>query len=118
MPIPAFAELVSDLRRAEAQWLPTLNSITGLEEAVRQALLGVVVDREDIQASLALARPAALAAAAISVPPAIDWRNVGGKSYITSVKDQGHCGSCVSFCTCGCLESMLAIKRGTVVDLS
>jgi C1A family cysteine protease len=118
MPIPEFADLFSDLQRAGAQWLPNLNSITGLEEDIRRALLGVVLDPHDILASLAAARPTAGAPTLVNVPPAVDWRNVGGKSYVTAVKDQGHCGSCVSFCSCGCLESMLAIKRGTTVDLS
>jgi C1A family cysteine protease len=119
MPIPEYADLVGDLLRSQAQWSPTLNSITGLDEDRRLQLLGVVVDRGDLQRSVrAATRRAVPRATLVGIPPAIDWRSVGGKNYVTAVKDQGSCGSCVSFCSCGCLESMLLIKRDTTADLS
>lgn len=39
-------------------------------------------------------------------PIAVDWRNIQGKSYVTQVKNQGNCGSCVSFATIAAMESM------------
>jgi hypothetical protein len=42
--------------------------------------------------------------AAAGAPAAYDLRNVGGKNYITPIKDQGDCGSCVSFGVCAAIE--------------
>lgn len=38
-------------------------------------------------------------------PPQWDWRNVGGKNFLTSIKDQQTCGSCVAFAACGAAEA-------------
>src|SRR5580700_7339060 len=54
-------------------------------------------------------------------PPGVDWRNLQGRNYVTSVKHQGTCGSCVAFATCACLESRVAIqqnKDNPTLDLS
>lgn len=59
---------------------------------------------------------------AVAPPPSgIDWRNHQGRNYVTSVKFQGTCGSCVAFATCACLESRVAIqqnKDNPTLDLS
>jgi len=49
------------------------------------------------------------------LPHNIDWRN---QSAVTSVKDQGTCGSCWSFGAAGAMESQYYIKTGRLVDLS
>jgi C1A family cysteine protease len=53
-------------------------------------------------------------------PRRIDWRNNHG-NFVTGVRYQATCGSCVSFATCATLESRSLIKNktpDTEIDLS
>lgn len=49
------------------------------------------------------------------LPESIDWRD---HEAVTSVKDQGNCGSCWSFSATGAIESAWAIQTDQLIDLS
>jgi len=51
-------------------------------------------------------------------PRRVDWRNRKGRNNVTPVRDQGGCGSCVSFGTTATLESMILIEHVATFDLS
>ena len=48
----------------------------------------------------------------LTYPSAIDWRNKEGHNWVTSIKNQGLCGSCVAFGAVATLESLVRIERG------
>jgi hypothetical protein len=58
----------------------------------------------------------------ITLPRSIDWRNVGGKNYVTSVKYQGGAPTCIAFAQTAALESCVlrsgVVAPGTDLDLS
>lgn len=60
-------------------------------------------------------------ARAIAAPASFDWRNVSGRNFITPVRDQGQCGSCVAFGTTAAVEGTLRVSIGDPtypIDLS
>ncbi len=107
-------EIRAALENAGEPWQAGMTSIARLPAEERRRRLGVPGTARTAKAS---ARPAA---AAVRAPSAYDLRNVGGKNLVTPIKDQGSCGSCVSFGVVATVESTLMVQQGSTdpVDLS
>lgn len=65
--------------------------------------------------------PAMSPGRAVAAPASFDWRNYNGNQWMTPVKNQGQCGSCTAFASCGALEVIYrqaSHNPGLDVDLS
>jgi hypothetical protein len=106
--------LTAELNKAKARWRAKETPQAALPDEHKRRMLGA-----EAPAGLA-ASMAALKAGPPTPPafaPAVDWRNKNG-NHITPIKDQGGCGSCVSFSCTALVESMANIEKGLWLDLS
>lgn len=104
-------EINNAIRAAGAKWNAGETSLTKIPRAERLKHLGYVPgpkdkslqERERIsKANLEKFHMSATVAAAL--PATYDLRNIGGQNYITPIRDQGGCGSCVAFGTVATVE--------------
>jgi C1A family cysteine protease len=107
--------LKKEMEDKNARWESRQTKQSYLTAAQKKALMGVNVDKSfQQQVKTASAAPQAFLPA---FDAEVDWRTKdGGK--VSPVKDQGMCGSCVSFATLGLLESIALIEKNVLLDLS
>src|SRR5690348_5467399 len=111
---PSLEQLQSLLAAdATAHWTAGPTSLSRLSPAERKVRLGYVPGPGELSLAERISRSeanlAALRATPAAAPPAIDWRDIDGRSFISSVKDQGRCGSCVAFGTAATIEGVARV---------
>jgi C1A family cysteine protease len=109
--------------KGEARWVASTTSMTLMSPGERAMRLGVSVpvptNRQYAATGVGtITYPSAITGS--SAPPAsFDWRNVNGHSYVTTIRNQGSCGSCWAFASTAAMESKALISMNTPdVDLN
>jgi len=109
-------EVVRHNKMAEATWRAGINKFSDWTEGEKKALRGYNA------AAGQAARGGAVAELVQSIknpqrPASVDWRKAS-PPILTSVKDQGGCGSCWTFAAAETIESAWALQTGDLQDLS
>jgi C1A family cysteine protease len=119
------AAVQTAIQKAGESWQAGTSLMSELPREEQLKHLGVELPAglttEEAELQIRASRAALRTARSIGAPAAYDWRNVNGQNFVTDVKDQGGCGSCVAFGTTAVVETALRIQRGApnlVVDLS
>ncbi len=124
------SSLQNTLTQTHATWVAGHNPLLELAPEQRLLRLGAVPP-EGLAGLRARETRAASehAAATISaeLPVAVDWRAFNGHNYISCVKDQGACGSCVAFGSAATIDGAMRVidsaplwttKGNTLQDVS
>jgi len=115
---------------SSAGWEASTTSVSELSFEDKTILLGYTpapgapsLEEQEQSCAAALSeyleQSSANSADSFGTPSALDWRNNAG-NFVTSVKHQGNCGSCVAFGVIASVESQIKILRGATyaIDLS
>lgn len=89
---------------------PTVSGSTQPQAAQPQAVQAQVAVEQIVPDTGAITADLAVGA---TLPTNYDWRNVHGGNFVTSIKDQGSCGSCAVFASSATLESNVAAHFNT-----
>lgn len=88
-----------------AKWQAGETSISQLPRIEKRRWLGALIPtEEDSRKTISFQPP-------VSTPSHLDWRNYSGENFITSVKNQGSCGSCWAFSVAAVVEAMYNIEN-------
>ncbi|MCK4414393.1 MAG: hypothetical protein KAY32_12695 [Candidatus Eisenbacteria sp.] len=104
---PTLNQIQQAIQNQNLDWDAASNSVWLKTWAEKDSLLGLLESKDLIPMESPCRLPDGFFK---DLPDSFDWRNKGGKNYIGSVKDQGHCGSCWAFAGCGVVEALRKIN--------
>jgi C1A family cysteine protease len=112
------AKIQAALAETGARWQAGITAESELSEEEKRLRTGYVpgptepsLQQREHLARANLAMHAALAAIETAYPASYDLRNVNGANFISPIRDQGFCGSCVSFGTCATVEATMRVSK-------
>ncbi len=112
------SSLQQTLRLTGARWHAGPTSLLELSAAERKRRLGYIPQGDELSLTEREARSLSARAEPVqtsTTPTMVDLRNVQGRSFVTSIKDQGRCGSCVAFGTTAAVETAARVLMNIAV---
>ena len=97
----SLSQLQAAIKQQGLSWVAGDTSVSGLSLEEKRRLCGFRPEKEKLPIL-----PARIKAPLRTFPSALDWRdNPTGVNWMTPVRNQGSCGSCVAFAVLGALEA-------------
>ncbi|MFH1537312.1 MAG: C1 family peptidase [bacterium] len=103
-----------EIQKQGANWTAAENPISRLSTSEKEELNGAMPETpsgQRISPKIALSE----------LPTSLDWRSKDGSNWVTSIKNQSVCGSCVAFASLAVTETLHRISGGSAnlsADLS
>jgi C1A family cysteine protease len=117
----SLSEIRSAIDKEGAHWEAAETSVFLLPPDERRLRLGVPPPEGGYDEVMREARTSGAVAPAPGAPSTYDLRNVNGKNFITPIRDQLNCGSCVAFGTIATIEGLAQVQHNNPslnIDLS